>query len=133
MLRKLAVSAASFAAIAGIIFLAIASIGRPISTDLSAIGQGKPALVLVFENYSPTGGDAFDRLSEIRDDYESRIDFLIADLGVPQGRAFADRHRLANGQALFVRADGTHLRAMSIPADEQALRTLLDGKLAELN
>jgi len=30
--------------------------GKPIGTDLSVIGQGKPAIVLAYENHSPTGG-----------------------------------------------------------------------------
>ena len=107
-------------------------IGTPISSDLSVVGKGKPALVLVYENYTPTGGEALTRLGDVKKDYDSRIDFVVADLGVPEGGAFADRHRLVNAQALFLASDGRPRGAISIPADEGALRRLLDDKLAQL-
>ena len=40
--------------------------GRPISTDLSQVGQGRPTLVLAYENYSPEGGAALTSLGKIR-------------------------------------------------------------------
>ena len=107
-------------------------LGRPVSTDLSVIGKGKPTLVLAYANYSPTGGDALNRLSRVTKDYESRIEFVVADLGVPEGRNFAARHQLVDGQALFLMPDGRPLRTMSIPADERELRSRLDTRLADL-
>jgi hypothetical protein len=104
--------------------------GKPIGTDLSVIGQGKPVLVLAYENYSPTGGRALNRLRQVRSDFDSRLDFVVADLGTPHGRAFASRHQLFDGQALFLKPNGQPLRVTSIPADEQALRSRLESKLA---
>ncbi len=105
---------------------------RPISSDLSALGQGRPALVLAYENYSPTGGEALARLDGVRADYEPRMDFRVADLGTPQGRAFADRHGLRDGLAVFLKPDGSPLRVTGIPADEEQLRRRLDARLAEI-
>ncbi len=130
MVKMIAVTIASLAALLGLGYLFITGIGKPVSTDLSVIGQGKPVLVLVYENYSPTSGDALNRLNQVMNDYESRLDFVVADLGVPQGRAFADRYKLGNGQAMFLKPDGKPLRATSIPADERELRSQLDAKLA---
>lgn len=109
-------------------FLAISG-GKPIGSDLTIIGQGRPALVLAYENYSPTGGDALNRLRRVRSDYDSRIDFVVADLGTPDGSAFASRHSLFDGQAVFLKQDGHALQATSIPADEQELRNLLEAAL----
>ena len=132
-MRKIIIKvAAAFGILAGLVFILAAGVGKPISTDLSAIGQGKPALVLAFENFSPAGQDAMSRLNEVRSQYDSRLEFIVADLGVPQGKAFAERHQLSNGQAMFMLPDGSPLRAMHIPAEAQALRSLLDGKLAAL-
>lgn len=130
MVKKVAVTAASLGALIGLGYLLTTGVGKPISDNLSMIGQGKPALVLAYENFSPTGGDALNRLRQVRSDYDSRLDFVVADLGTPQGRAFADRHRLSNGQAVFLKPDGQPLRATRIPADEQELRHRLDAKLA---
>jgi hypothetical protein len=78
--------------VGGLGYLKVTAIGKPISTDLSIVGQGKPALVLVYENYSPASADALKRLNQVRSDYAASLEFVIADLGVPQGHAFANRY-----------------------------------------
>ena len=103
--------------------------GKPIGNDLSVIGNGKPVLVLAYENYSPAGGDALNRLSRVMNDYDSRLDFVVADLGAPQGRAFANKYEMLNGQAIFMKQDGQALWVKSIPEDELALRSRLDSSL----
>ena len=129
MVKIIAVTAASIAALVGVGYLLTTVALQPIGNDLSVIGKGKPVMVLVYENYSPTGGDALNRLSRVKSDYDSRLDFVVADLGVPEGRAFANRHQMVNGQAIFMKQDGQPLWVRSIPADELALRSHLDSSL----
>jgi hypothetical protein len=104
--------------------------GKPISTDLTAIGQGKPVLVLAYENYSPAGGEALNRLRKVRSDFDLRLDFVVADLGTPHGREFASRHQLVDGKAVFLKQNGEPLQVTNIPADEKELRSRLEAKLA---
>ena len=132
MKRILAVTAASFLVLVGVGYLLIIGVGKPISTDLSVIGRGKPALVLAYDNFSPTGGNALNILRQVRDDYDSRLVFLVADLGTPQGKSFANRYQLKDGQAAFLRANGQLLQVMGIPADERELRNRLESRLAVL-
>ena len=107
-------------------------IGKPIHTDLSVIGQGKPALVLAYENYSPSGGQALNRLRKVRNDYDARLHFVVADLGTPEGHKFSSRYKILDGQAVFLTQDGQLLQVVNIPTDEQALRHLLETKLGIL-
>jgi len=130
MVKTIAVTAASLVALIAVGYFLIMGVGKPISTDLSVIGQGKPTLVLAYENFSPTGGDALNRLRQVRSDYDSRLDFVVVDLGTPQGRAFANRYQLVDGQAAFLKQDGQLLQLTGIPADEQELRSHLESKLA---
>jgi hypothetical protein len=130
MVKTIAVTAASLVALVAIGYLVLMGVGKPISTDLSVIGQGKPALVLAYENYSLAGGDALNRLRQVKSDYDSRLDFVVADLGTPQGLAFANRYQLIDGQAIFLKQDGKPLQVTSIPADERELRRRLESKLA---
>lgn len=129
MLKVIAVIAV---VLAGLGYFLIAGIGKPVSSDLSVIGQGKPALVLAYENYSPMGGDALTRLRKVRGDFESKLNFVVAELGSPPGRAFADRYQLHDGLAIFLNQDGQPLEVMRIPEDEQALRSQLEANLAKL-
>ena len=130
MVKTIAVTAASLMALVALGYLLTMGIGKPIGTDLSVIGQGKPVLVLAYVNFSPNGGEALNRLRQVRSVYDSRLDFVVADLGTPQGRAFASRYQLINGQAVFLKPDGQPLRITSIPADERELRSRLESNLA---
>ena len=132
MFKTITVTTVSLAALIVLGYLLMMGIGKPISTDLSVIGQGKPVLVLAYENYSPAGGDALNRLREVRSDYDSRLDFVVVDLGTPQGRAFANRYQLADGQAVFLKRDGQPLEVTNIPADERELRSRLESSLAAI-
>ena len=102
----------------------------PISTDLSQVGQGRPALVLAYDNFSPSGGEALTRVNALRGEYEDRMVFALADLGAPHGQAFANRHGLRDALAVVLTADGAiHSRGV-VPADPRQLRERLDGVLA---
>lgn len=102
---------------------------KPVSTNLSVIGQGHPVLVLAYENFSPTGGAALDRLREIRDEYEPRLQFVVADLGTPQGRAFANRFGLNDGQKMFIDSDGEAMVIAHHNGGVGELRAIIDKKL----
>ncbi|MFT5135186.1 MAG: hypothetical protein ACI9LY_002988 [Arenicella sp.] len=130
MVKIIAIITASLVALATLGYFLTMSGGKPIGSDLSVIGQGKPVLVLAYENYSPTGGDALNRLRRISSDYDSRLDFVVADLGTPDGLAFANRHKLFDGQAVLLKPNGQTQGVMSIPADEKELRSGLESKLA---
>ncbi|MFK7891002.1 MAG: hypothetical protein AB8B63_09340 [Granulosicoccus sp.] len=129
MMKVIGVIAACFAALVVVGYILIGSGGKPISADLSTIGQGRPTLVLAYENFSPTGGDALNQLRKVRSDFDARLDFAVADLGTPSGRAFADKHQLFNGLAVFLAKDGQPLGTTQIAADEQTLRKMLESKL----
>ena len=132
MYKSIAVTTAILIALVALGYFLVLGIGKPIHTDLSVIGKGKPVLVLAYENYSPNGGEALNRLSKIRSDYDSRLDFVVADMGTPEGRKFTSRYKLFDGQALFLKQDGQPLRVIGIPSDEQELRRLLETKLVIL-
>ncbi len=132
MVKAIAVIGAGLAALAAVGYFLILGVGKPIGTDLSVVGQGRPALVLAHENFMPAGGEAVNRLRSIRSDYEARLDFVVADVGTPSGRAFADRHGLVDGRAVFLERDGRPLRTTGIPEDERELRDLLDSGLAAM-
>lgn len=132
MVKALAVITLSFIALVAIGYFIILGDGKPIGTDLSLIGQGKPTLVLAYENYSPAGGDALNRLRRVRGDYDSRLTFVVADMGTPQGLEFTERYKLVDGQAIFLKPNGQPIEITNIPADEQALRGLLNSKQAPL-
>jgi hypothetical protein len=132
MAKRIGISIAVAMVLIGGLFLFTKLALKPMDTDLSGIGQGTPALVLAFENYSPAGADALERLNKVRGDYEDRMMVLVADLGTPDGRGFAERFNLPDGVAVFMAPDGAPVTIISIPDTEGALRQRLEATLAEV-
>jgi len=129
MARRLTISTVAIALVAGLMYFVLTGVGRPMSTDLSVVGQGKPVLVLAHENFSPTSGEALHRLRDVEKEFESRLSIVIADLGIPEGQAFAQRYGLGDGQALFLNKDGQAIQITAVTADENALRDQLNAYL----
>lgn len=127
--KKAVVVVVSIIALIAAGYLFVISAGKPIGTDISVVGQGKPAIVLAYENYSPMGGEALSRLRDVRDNYSSRLDFVVADLGTPQGRDFANRHQLIDGVAVFLDQSGQQMQVTRIPSQEAELNELLESML----
>lgn len=110
-MKKLAIAILSTALVVLIAWLALDQLsGQAMSTDLSQIGQGQPSVVLAFENYSPGSMNALDQLNQIRGQYEPEVQFLVADLGTPEGRAFASRFGLSPGSTVLLDGSGNLIR-----------------------
>jgi len=99
---------------------------QSMSADLARVGQGRPAVVLAYENYSPASMDAMERLNRVRGDYAERVEFLVADLASEAGNRFAERHGLREGMITLFDAGGDAVATLDVPADPDALRRRLD-------
>jgi hypothetical protein len=94
-------------------------------SDVTRIGQGRPAVVLVYENFAPPSMAAMDLFDQVRREYEERVEFLVADTGSPRGQAFIAEHGVQMGQVLTFRGDGILVRADWLAGDAQSLRERL--------
>ena len=72
-------------------------------------------------------------MNALRDEYADRVEFLIADLGTPQGNQFANRHNGINGTVMFYSGKGSYVRTMHVPPNTETLRSGLDDALAAGN
>ena len=129
-MKKLAVVAVTLLALVGTGFVVLKLTPTPMSGDLSQIGHGGPAIVLAYENFSPSGGEALARLKAVRPDYESRVRFIVADLGTPEGGQFGRRYGLQDSEAVLL--DGTGKPVALLERTESALRVQLDGELTNI-
>ncbi|MBL7000981.1 MAG: hypothetical protein ISR73_14035 [Gammaproteobacteria bacterium] len=120
-----------FAALVALIVSQLPSVSY--STDLTRVGNGRPALVLAYDINSTGGMDVMKIMDTLRDDYIDRVEFLIADLGTPQGNQFAKRHNSINGTVMLYSAKGTYVRTIHLPPNTETLRYGLDEALAASN
>jgi hypothetical protein len=97
------------------------------STDLSRIGQGRPALVVARDSNYLAGAEVMDLINTIRPEYEGRVDFLAVHLGHPDGQEFARRHDMDDAVVVVFGADGSPAARLVIPQTAEELRFALDA------
>jgi hypothetical protein len=103
---------------------------NPMSTDLSRIGQGTPALVVARDISFVAGAEVMDLMNEIRPEYAGRAEFLVAHLGRPEGQSFARRFDARDGTVILFAGDGSVRTTLRAPRTAAELRRALDAVLA---
>ena len=98
-------------------------------SDLSKVGNGSPTVVLGFQNHSPVGIQAMDKVNQVRGDFQDRADFIIADLIENDGATFAEEHGTRDGYIGIFSASGDRQNVYEVPEDPQALRQILEREL----
>ena len=112
--------------LAGIVGLAIWNLPRGYSTDLSRIGQGGNVVVQVHDHGLVSSTALMESLNKVRHDYEGVIEFVVADLQIPAGRAFAQTHNAEAATLLLFAPDGTRLGVVQGAHEPVVLRRILD-------
>ena len=107
--------------------IAVKMLPKGYNDDLSKIGQGTNIVVLVQNKGASQSMDLINLLDRVRDDYEDRVDFLIADIDTPEGKAFAQRQQLDSSMLVFFAPDGTRLKVTDSNINEAGLRMALDN------
>ena len=102
----------------------------PYSTDLTRIGQGRPAVVLAYDIQTMGGMEVMAMMDTLRPTYSDRVQFLVAPLGAPDGQAFGQRFQAISGTVVLFSEAGVPVRTMHGPANAAELQQALDGLLA---
>lgn len=77
-------------------------------TDLSVIGNGQPALVLLHDAHRVASGEQMEALNEIRAGLEAReLQLIVTNLQTQEGAEFAMRHGGDPADVLLFTGDGT--------------------------
>ncbi len=98
----------------------------PYPTDLNRVGAGKPAVVLVYDVNTAGGMMVMELLAPIRDEYGDQVEFLVASLGLPEGRSFAQHYRISSGAVVFFSADASQNFTLRAPDSTEELRRILE-------
>lgn len=113
------VVAAFFTALA---LVAVMNLPRGYSDDLSRIGKGKAALVLVRDKNAVQTFDLMEVMNGIRDQYAGQVEFLLTDFNTPQGRAFMAAHKAARATLVLLDANGTLVNVIYPPQTAGSLQ-----------
>lgn len=111
------------AGIIGVLVIALfANAPRGIDMDLSKIGNGQSALVFVYDSNLTVSAQQTAEMNKIRDDFDGKMTFLIADTGHPDAQALMNQHQVGPVTLLIFSADGSVLNTHHglLEADELA-------------
>ena len=106
-------------AVSGMLALLVAivvmNLPRGFSDDLSRIGKGKAAVVLVRDKNAVESMDLMNLLDSIRGRYAGRVEFLLTDYDTPEGRAFMAANSTAPITLVLFDAGGKQVKVLTAP------------------
>jgi len=92
--------------IASIVALAVVNLPKGFDMDLAKIGNGKPAVVFVYDSNLAISGMQTGEMNSIRDKFDDRVLFLIADVGRPMASEWMRQNQARAPDLLFFDAEG---------------------------
>lgn len=99
------------------------------SNDLSRVGQGQPALVMLREVHVMGGEMVMEQMLHIHPEFESTVEFLVVHTGHPDGEAFSRDHNIRDGSLVLFDAEGEVLGRSARPESPDALRQFVTDLL----
>jgi hypothetical protein len=120
----------------GLLILAVVTVAmnlpRGFSDDLSRIGKGKPAVVLVRDQNAVESMGLINLLGEVRGKYAGQVEFLLTDYDTSQGRAFIASSHAAPITLVLFDASGKQIKILTTPLTaaslEQAITSITGAK-----
>ena len=85
----------------------IALMPKPIDMDLTKIGNGKKAMVFVYDPNLVASIEQTAQIDSARQMLGEQVNFLIAKTGDPDGEAFKKRFQASSLDVLFFNQNGT--------------------------
>ena len=106
--------------------VAVSLLPRGFPQDTSIIGKGTNVVVLVHDPNLVQSGETMLAMNEVRDEYEGRLEFIVADINTPSGKTFTDAHGLQPAALVFFAANGERLQTLYSPQVGESLRNNLN-------
>jgi len=114
------------ALIVGFIAIAASLLPRGFSDDFTQIGKGGNIVVLVHNHDTSNSMELMNTMNKLRDEYEGRVQFLVADKYAPEGMKFVETYAIDAVALVFFAPDGKRLETLYTQQDEASLRNSLD-------
>ena len=95
------------------------------SNDLTRVGQGQPALVMLREVHVMGVDRVMEQMLLIQAEFQDSVEFLVVHTGDPDGEAFAAEHNISDGSLVLFDAEGQVLGRSARPESADALRQFI--------
>lgn len=102
---------------------------RGFETDLSLIGTGQRALVLVHDHQRVDSVELMESLSALRERHPDLALYMVADLNVPRGQRFAENYDLGPATLILFDRRGTPVDRLRGAQSASAIEQWLQDRL----
>lgn len=109
--------------------VAVMNLPRGFSDDLSRIGKGKAAIVLVRDKNAVQSFDLTEVMNGIRDQYAGQVEFLLTDFNSPEGRAFIAANKAERVTLVLFDAEGKLVKVLYPPQTAGSVQQAIAGVL----
>ena len=99
---------------------------RGFSDDVSRIGQGRGAIVLVHNKEAVLSLEMMTLMNRVRGDYEDRVEFLAVDEATDTGRRFAAAQGVNDSVLVLFAPDGARLAVLDSVRSEADMRAVME-------
>jgi hypothetical protein len=107
----------------------VMNLPRGYSDDLSRIGKGKAAVVLIRDKNAVQSFDLMEVMNKIRDQYSGQVEFLVTDFNTPEGRAFISANQAARVTLAILDANGKMVKILYPPQTPESVQQAIAGVL----
>lgn len=112
-----------------LVAIVIMNLPRGYSDDLSRIGKGHVAVVLVRDKSAVQSFDLINVLDAIRDKYSGHVEFLLTDFDTPEGRAFITANNAARATLVMFDTNGKPVKVLYPPQTAESVQQEIAGQL----
>ncbi len=112
-----------------LVAIVVMNLPKGYSDDLSHIGKGKPAVVLVRDKSAVQSFELMNLLNGIRDQYAGQVEFLLTDFDTPEGREFMKANNAARASLVLFDAGGKPVNILYAPQTAETLQQQIGGMI----
>lgn len=107
----------------------VMNLPRGFSDDLTRIGKGKAAVVLVRDKTAVQSFDLMEVMNGIRDQYAGQVEFLLTDFNTPEGRAFITANSAERVTVVVFDANGKKVNVLYPPQTAESVQQAIADAL----
>lgn len=112
-----------------LVVILLANAPRGFDMDLTNIGNGKPALVFVYDPNLSVSAIQTAEMNKIRDEKKERIQFLVADIGRPEAQRLMAQNQVGPATLLIFSGNGQLLKVERSLVEADALARMINTTL----
>ncbi len=106
----------------GVAVVAVSLLPRGYSQDISLIGKGGNIVVLFHDPFIVNSQENMDLVNTLRDEYDGRVKFIVADKNVEQGKKIIELYGVDSVSLVFFAPNGEIINILYSKQDKESLR-----------